>query len=384
MRQVVDALRLRTWAIQVLSTGWTPPPDVDSKAWKLFLRAERCAVALSTRTEGHAPPLLHAAATIELQRVLSARGQIEQLGRSVSEIGERVVVLKGGVMAMGATVALDLVDVDVLAQPDAAPKIAGVLDSHGYVSQGGGASAHLSQRRQPYAVHIEVHHSLSELPAKDVWARAEPVAGRPGLWRPAPEDQLWHALLHSTYSHPFRRGALRDLLLIGWADASCGEDERAEIEKRLRSDPDREALLREVLRMAREVRDDRAPIDPFRQEAAAHYLLSRRPALFGESGLRPHIVRSAYAMIDGEKAREGYWKSVVKGWSETSPWGWLASLERAWPFAGRMLRRVLRVVRLPVVEAMAYWVLVRARSFAGAQEGYRMAAKTLDMRSGDP
>ena len=76
----------------------------------MFLRAERCAVALSTRTEGDAPPLLHAAATVELQRILSARAQIEELGRQVAAIGERVVVLKGGLMALGSSAGIDLVE----------------------------------------------------------------------------------------------------------------------------------------------------------------------------------------------------------------------------------------------------------------------------------
>ena len=245
----------------------------------------------------------------------------------------------------------------------------------------GSGGAHLSQRRLPYAVHVEVHHSLTELPAEAVWVRAEPVSGRPGLWKPAPVDQLWHALVHATYTHPFRRGAVRDLLLIGWADASCGEDTRGELEQRLQSDPQRQPLLREVLRMAREIRDDRAPVDLFRQEAAAHYLLSRRPAFFGESGLRPHVVRSAYAMIEGEKARKGYWKSVVDGWSQTSPWRWLASLEKVWPFAGRTVRRTLRIVRLPLVEVMALYVAVRA---ADLGKTYKIEARTLDIRSGEP
>src|SRR4029077_10560113 len=149
-------------------------------------------------------------------------------------------------------------------------RIAALLDARGYVPQGGGADAHLSQRRQPYAVHVEVHHSLTELPAEEVWARAEAIPGRPGLWRPAPVDQVWHALLHSAVTHPFRRGALRDLLLIGWADEIAGAEARGVLEERLNAEP-RGTLLREVLRLARETRDDRAPTDPFRREAAAHY-----------------------------------------------------------------------------------------------------------------
>src|SRR5215472_16643264 len=123
--RVVDALRLRAWAIRVLSEGWTTPPEVPTQAWRLFLRAERCAVALSTRAEGDAPPILHAAATVELQRILSARAQIEDLGRSAAATGLRVVVLKGGLLALSSGHAVDLDDVDVLAEPGREQRIAG-------------------------------------------------------------------------------------------------------------------------------------------------------------------------------------------------------------------------------------------------------------------
>jgi hypothetical protein len=379
--QVADALKLRAWAIRVLSAGWSTPPDVDTDAWRLFLRTERCAVSLSTRTEGDAPPLLHALATIELQRILSARAQIEQLGRFAAEAGARIVVLKGGVMALGAIESLDLVDVDVLAEPQAAPRIAALLDASGYAPQGGGADAHLSQRRQPYAVHVEVHHSLTELPAEEVWARAEAIPGRPGLWRPAPVDQVWHALLHSSLTHPFRRGALRDLLLIGWADEIASGEARRVLDERLNIAP-RGRLLREVLRLAREIRDDRAPVDLFRREAAAHYLLSQRPALFGEAGLRPHVMRTVFSMLDGKEARRDYWRMVWNGKSEESPWRFLARAEGIWPFGGRLLRRALRLLRLPYVEIAALIVALRAEELGAAHE--TTSARMLDIRSADP
>lgn len=378
---VADALRLRAWAIQVLSSGWATPPEVDSSAWRLFLRAERCAVALSTRTEGEAPPLLHALATLELQRILSARAQIEHLGRLAAEAGERILVLKGGLMALGAAVSVDLVDVDVLAEPWAAPRIAALLDARGYVAQGAGADAHLSQRRQPYAVHVEVHHSLTELPAEELWARADAIPGKPGLWRPAPVDQIWHALLHSTLTHPFRRGALRDLLIIAWADEAAGGEARSLLEDRLTADR-RGKLLREALRLARDIRDDRAPVDLFRREAAAHYLFSRRPAFGGESGLRPHVVRSVFSMLEGVEARRGYWRMVWRGRSEESPWRLLARAEAAWPFGGRLLRRVLRLIRLPLVEAAALPIARQAAKLGNAHD--TMAARTLDIRSAEP
>jgi hypothetical protein len=380
--RVVDALRLRTWAIRVLSAGWTAPPDVELGAWKLFLKAERCAIALSTRAEGDAPPLLHAAATVELQRILSARAQLEELGRQVAGLGERVVALKGGLMALGNSAGIDLMDIDVLVEPASAPRIAALLDARGYLVQGRDSPAHLSQRRQPYAVHIEVHHTLVELSAAEVLKTAEPLAGHPGLWKPAAADQVWHALLHTACTHPFRRGALRDLILIGWADAACDAGAQGKLEERVRADPQREPLLRELLRMAREIRDDRAPVDLFRQEAAAHYLLSPRPARFGEAGLRPHVTRSVFSMLDGEEARRDYWYAVWEGRSETSPWRVLAGMERAWPLGGRVARRLLRIARLPVVEGLALAIARRARRLARAYD--RTEPRTLDIRSGAP
>ena len=380
--QVVDALRLRTWAIRVLSAGWQPPPDVPVDAWKLFLKAERCAVALSTRAEGDAPPALHAVATIELQRILSARAQIEHLGRLSAQAGERIIVLKGGLMALSAAVAVDVVDVDVLAEPWAAPRIAALLDREGYVGNGGGADAHLPQRRQPYAVHVEVHHSLTELTAEAVWSNAEAIPGNPGLWRPSSVDQVWHMLLHSTLTHPFRRGTIRDLLLIGWADASCGGEARGALEERLGAIKGRRRqLLRQVLGMARDLREG-APADLFKREAVAHYLLSRHPARLGEQGLRPHVVRSVFSMLDGEKARREYWHSVWAGRSEGSPWPFLAHLEGSWPLGGRMLRRILRLLRLPFVEVAALPIALRAARLGAAQE--TSDPRILDIRSGEP
>jgi len=378
---VVAALNLRSWAIRVLSSGWAAPPDVDLEAWKLFLRAERCAIALSTRTEGDAPPLLHAAATVELQRILSARAQIEELGRQVAAVGMRVVVLKGGVMALGSSAGVDLSDIDVLGEPAAAHRIAGLLDDRGYLTQGQSSPMHLPQRRQEFAVHIEIHHGLTELPATDLWAAAEPVPGRPGLWKPAAVDQVWHALVHSAVTHPFRRGALRDLLLIGWADQPLNGAGHRTLDQRMDAHP-RKELLATTLRLARDIRDARAPVDPFLRESAAHYQLSRHFGPLGQSVLKSSIMRAVYATLDGGRARRDFWYSVWDGPNHQSPWPLLARLETAWPWAGRSLRRALRILRLPLVEMNAFRIARRAERLASTHG--RMETRTLFMRSGEP
>jgi len=373
--RVVEALALRAWALRVLSEGWAGPPEVGAPAWRLFLRAERCALPLSTRAEGEAPVLLHAAATVELQRVLSARAQLERLGRLATREGRRALVLKGGLLALTEG-AVDLVDVDVLAEPGAAPALAALLDAGGYRAVGPEGPHHLAERAEAFAVQIEVHHSVKEIPAEELWSGARALDAWPGLWRAAPANVTWHALAHSTLSHPFRRAALRDLLLIGWADGQCGPGDHALLDARVRGSAGREALER-VLGLARAIRDGTASADRCRREAAAHYLLLALPRALG-----PAVARSVFASLDGPDARRAYWRTVWRPPVVGSYWPPLARFERRWPAAGRGIRWLLRLARLPAVEAVAGVVRVRLRGLVGQTEAD--AARTDASRSGAP
>src|SRR5690348_18511505 len=116
----------------------------------------RCSAAAARRRHRRAPA--------DSVRARPDRGA----GPQVAAIGERVVVLKGGLMALGSSAGIDLVDIDILTEPASASRIAGLLDSRGYLTYGPGSPVHLAQRRQEFAVPIEVHHALTELPASDV------------------------------------------------------------------------------------------------------------------------------------------------------------------------------------------------------------------------
>jgi len=380
--RVAEALRLRAWAIRVLAEGWTAAPDVGPEAWRLFLRAERCALALSTRAEGDAPPLLHATATVELQRILSARAQLERLGRAAARAGLRALVLKGGVAALGTGAPVDLHDVDVLAEPGQAEALADLLDRSGYAVAGGRASAHLGQRVTANAVDVEVHFRVEELgdPA-DLWARAEPLPQHPGLWQPAPFDHCRHVLLHATITHPFRRGALRDLLLIGEADRACPPAGAAHLGDFLRDHPQR--LLLEAARdAARALQAGRRERDAFVEEAAAHYLLSDRYLLAAAAPIfGGNVMFAVYARLGRPAVRRGYWGRAWRGATAVSPWPALNRLERHWPRAGRWARRLLRLARAPLVELVAGPIARRARRLATGQAG---AASAATSRSGAP
>src|SRR4029077_4294126 len=99
---VRDALRLRAVALQILrgSSGRPAFPSCSDRTWNVFLRTERCAMALKARLVaaggGRVPDQIEQTATRELQRVLSARGQLHRIGQLVTGHGLIAVVLKGG------------------------------------------------------------------------------------------------------------------------------------------------------------------------------------------------------------------------------------------------------------------------------------------------
>lgn len=387
MQVVREALILRSWALRVLSTGWSPPPDVPTDAWRLFLRAERCAVALSIRAEGDAPPVLHATATVELQRILSARGQVEELGRSAARLGLRVMVLKGGLLALQsgtaptAAAGVDLDDVDVLTERGHEQQVASFLDRNGYHAVAGDGPVHLGGRGTPNAVPIEVHFHLRELGDADgLWRRARAISGHQGLWRLDLLDHARHVLFHAVKTHPSRRSRLRDLLLIGRADGELDPGGRAALDRLVEED-DARPLLARTLDAARHLAWGSLTRDHFTSDAAAHYLLVTPVVSRLDLWLGGHVGRSVFARLSGPDARREYWRSQWDGGSPRSPWRFLAAVEERSPRAGGLLRRLLRLLRLPAIEAVAVRVARRAVRLGQAHD--KSPATTRAIRSGD-
>jgi hypothetical protein len=237
--------RLRRWALGELLNGVRhAPPIAEPAAWADFLQLERCAGPLQQHLKrtgrsadiGHeAAGVLAGAAMRELQRALSARGQLEQLAELARQQQARVMVLKGGVALLEGEHA-DLLDVDVLAEPQAAAALAERLDARGYHRFAGEGGHHLEPRYQQASVQIELHTSLAgPLDHRQILAAALPSAGIEGLFRPTQADHLWIMLLHSTEKHPDRRGRLRDLLLIREAWLAAPADARLELGRRVQS-----------------------------------------------------------------------------------------------------------------------------------------------------
>src|SRR5690348_14692465 len=90
---VRDALRLRAVALQILSGSSGRPafPSCSDRTWNVFLRTERCAMALKALLVaaggGRVPDQIEQAAAREVQGVLSAHGQLERIARLVRAHG---------------------------------------------------------------------------------------------------------------------------------------------------------------------------------------------------------------------------------------------------------------------------------------------------------
>src|SRR5207253_2109944 len=290
-----DALRLRAAVLQVLS-GRSQSPSLQSGSvctWDVFLRTERCALALKSRlvmAGSGVPNVLEAAAMRELQRILSARGQLLRIGQLALAHDIPAIVLKGGVAALTSAAPVDVTDVDVLVPPPhrEAGRLAELLDAEGFRATGPAATAHLSQLIAPNAVQIEVHFAIQDVEVNDaMWQRTRPLDGVPGLSRLGAVDHLWHLLVHTVVTHPYRRGALRDLLLTMEALRDCAPAELREVERRIAAHP-LSPHLDGLLAMARELCDG-LPVPHRRQGAALARRANRRLAGRGR-GAAPRVV----------------------------------------------------------------------------------------------
>jgi len=356
---IAGALRLRRWALRVFSSLFEPPPRCSATSWGLFLLAERCALPLKNCLTKNShwqelPPealkTLDAAATRDLQGVLSARAGLAGIAKIADELALEVVVLKGGVAALNDAHALALADIDVLARQPDAEKLVAALDRAGYTDYGGGSERHLEPRFAPEVLAIETHTTLAPADrqwADSVWSRVVPLDELAVLHRLAPRDHLWHLLLHVVVQHPFRAGAIRDLLLIADAFAECSEQDLAELDITVDRHWASEAF-QAILGLARQLHSREAPEDLFRRQAATAYFLHRYGVRVpGPPILREDVGASVSAMLHGPAAYRRWYRQVIwqdtPGRSLSPPIAWL---EARSPRGGRTARVLSRMIRV--------------------------------------
>src|SRR5690349_20772822 len=206
---VRDALRLRASALALLGGArpdWGALAAASPPTWDVFLRTERCALALKSRLAAAGLPVpdeVEAAATRELQRILSARGHLRLIDQLATAHAIPVIVLKGGVAVLTSAAPVDVADVDVLVHPVHAARLAELLEKEGFNATGLAGHGHLAPRIALQAVQIEVHVAIEDLAVTDaLWQRARRLAGAPGLGRLGASDHLWHLLVHAGVTHP--------------------------------------------------------------------------------------------------------------------------------------------------------------------------------------
>jgi hypothetical protein len=320
-------------------------------------------------------PLLERLATVELQRALSARAQLREIGQLAAAHGLEPIVLKGGVAVLSGDDPVDLADVDVLLPREQSELLADLLNSHGYDSTIAGSAAHLPARFGSETVPIEVHFAINDLEEiEELRARAKPVTGSPGLWRLSPPDHLWHLLVHSVVSHPERRGCLRDLLLIRCAVRECSPAELEDVTSRV-ARSSRRSALNGMLALARAADSGVKRTDCFRAEAAANYLLRDRFTWLARWRILQPMATTVFVLLGSRWDRQAEWAAVVRrrGQSEQSTWKVLAALQHRAPWLGDTTRRLLRIARLVLARLLVWPLAAWARRLALGSDGGRLS-----------
>jgi hypothetical protein len=380
------AIRLRGWALQLLGTRdgptervWEDAARREPRSWDLFLRLERCALAVQTRLDRDGgwdrlpdatTQLIRTLATHELQRVLSARAQVRTVGRLTAEHGWRVLVLKGGAAAAAGEL-VDLGDLDILVDPGQIGEVTAALDRLGFERQGldHAAPHHLAARVMPNARHIEVHHTLKGGAGLEAFLDAAiPLEGEPRLLRQGPADHLRYLLLHSTIQHPERTGRIRDLLLIGHALRSASPAEIATVEGELARGElvDREAgaVALAVLRLARELEDRTFQgYDPQHGIALRVYTLFRRRWWFSgsRSGMQILVYASRILARGWHFWRDSYRHLRALRMNTITASPIFARLERRASILADAARQLLRLLTFTAATTYALIAEVEAR-----------------------
>ena len=363
-RAAPEALALRRWALATLArpAHGAAPPAVSAAAWDVFLRVERCALALAEvgrRTlRGAALDALRARVMVEAQRVLAARAQLADVADAAARNHWKVAALKGAVPLVRGGVAHDLLDLDLWASPGDARALVAALDAAGFAPEGAAAAHRLEVRAAQGMLPLEVHTTVPTF-GNDAgpWTRLQPAGP---VWTPAPADHAWLLLLHATEQHPDRRGRIRELLLLGQALEACTPAERAELARRAagRSHPQVAAShLRLAAALAR--REGDPPHDPFELTAATGYLLAalqQRIPLAAAPALW-HAASAAAARRQGAPGESGATLHLPSAHPA------LVRLRRVAPGVERLARRAVRAAAaLPL--APAGWLVAAAAARA--------------------
>lgn len=370
-----QALRLRAWALELLGGGAPgDAPRVDAAAWQVFLRVEACAGPVRNALRaagvraGDGEGELDRAATRESQRILSARAQVAAIDGLAAAEGWRIAVLKGGV-ALEDAQPLDVADLDLLVGPGDATALLEALHGAGYAVHGedrpapGPRDHHYAPRYTPGSVPVEVHFRIGEMdPEHDLLGAAVPLERSRTLLRLAPADHLRHLLLHTVAHHPYRRGRLRDLLLIGAAVRALGGPGVDAVLASLAANPFA-AQLGDTLGAARAFAEGRVPEDRWRRASGAAYAaaasawIARLPR-----GRQDELSICLFAAVGCAEDRRRAWARLWAAPSSPSELPAVAWLQSRSAAAGGAVRTATRLARYAAAAAAALPLVRAART----------------------
>jgi len=311
-----DALALRCWALDRLLGGVNePPPDAGADAWRLFLRIERCAAVLQesvaqtgTVLPADAARALSGQALREMHLVLLARAQLRTIAAAAEQLGITVVALKGTAdVALGHSV--PCADVDVLASPDDARRLAAALDAAGFDAQSSASKWHLDPRTMAGALAVEIHTAVAGFPTPtDVpLGDAVPLADCAPLRALAPHDHAWTILCQAACKHADRWTRLRDLTMLSAALERMSTTARALLDERIAAHR-AAAMMRDMITRARHPRSGWR--DPLQHRMPAAYLTEARRFPLDPRSLRGRLWRQlCAASYLGPRA---YWRHLAQ------------------------------------------------------------------------
>lgn len=329
--RAASALVIRRAAEPLLLHGilngdaWARAARVDDEGWRLFLRVERCALPLSRAVERAADlarlnhpfrAVLTHAAHREALRVLVVRAHLQTAAELAAALGVRIIVLKGGVLAMGDD-PIVLSDVDVLVPEEQAANLAAALAARGWqlLTQNNARVSHVLVER---GVDLEIHRSLGDKEANTaaIRDRSEPLETAPPLRQLGPRDHLHHVVRHVALGHPNRRLRLRDLILIAHAARRCEAQELASAFSGAGDYTVR--VSRAVLDAALKRPDGDATRERERRALQYYVLALRTPLPFVPRDVNQMVDAWSVAMLSTKWERRQLWENVRARFSEPS------------------------------------------------------------------
>jgi hypothetical protein len=312
-RVTADLLRLRRWAVSVLSHAplRLAPPQTDETTFDLFLRIERCAAALlealgnNDRTE-----TLRKAAAAESQSYLRARVDAFALESIALSENAPIVVLKGGVHAIrGDAPTIPLSDIDILVPEHAMQRVVEIIESRGMGEADRATSRHRTIRSGADQLPVEVHWKLSHDGSSvdpSLWTRLQPLSDHSSLMRLGARDHVLHLLLHAILVHRNSSVTLRDTILIGLAAHDCSEDDIIAVRKDISRD-DAHEHLESLLVFATAMINGAPTVDPFEESCATSYSAAAlSPSLPRTVASRPAVTFA----VERELARVPWMRSM--------------------------------------------------------------------------